>query len=96
MIKEHILLGSLSPTLSEKYISNERLNKILAKKRLTDKDVYYLRIIYRDIDENVGAPNYILYLNRGVYTNYNKGSRYRNYIFSHYSVSYCGALIKEF
>jgi len=32
MIKEHILLGSLSPTLSEKYISNERLNKILAKK----------------------------------------------------------------
>lgn len=94
MIKEHILLGSLSPTLSEKYISNERLNKILAKKRLTDKDVYYLRIIYRDIDENVGAPNYILYLNRGVYTNYNKGSRYLNYIFSYYPVSYCGTLMR--
>ena len=94
MIKEHILLGSLSTTLSEKYISNERLNKILAKKRLTDKDVYYLRIIYRDIDGNVDAPDYTQYLDRGIYTKYNKGSRYRNYIFSYYPVSYCGTLIR--
>ena len=92
MVKEYILLGSLSPTLSDKYTSYEYLDKMLATRGLTDKDIYYLRIIYRDIDGNVGAPNYIQYLNSGIYTKYNEGSRYRNYIFFYFPVSYCGTL----
>ena len=94
MVKEHILLGPLSPTLSDKYTSYEYLDKMLAAKGLTDKDIYYLRIIYRDIDEGVDAPHYIGHLYHGVSTLYSEGSRYLNYIFSYYPVSYCGTLIR--
>ncbi|WP_314065533.1 hypothetical protein [Cardiobacterium hominis] len=94
MVKEHVLLGPLSPTLSDKYTSYEYLDKMLAAKGLTDKDIYYLRIIYRDIDEGVDAPHYIGHLYHGVSTLYSEGSRYLNYIFSYFPVSYCGTLIR--